>query len=85
MKIFDEYQVIIGSNVYKVPSDLFIEMLNKAKKHYKNQNVIICVEKHKIAMFKKDKFDTKDQMKKDIEKYLKEGYKVHYNKGRNNG
>lgn len=70
-------KVIINDSLYEMNRKQFRAVLEVAKKAVKNG--IYAVEKDGIAEMKKDIFDSKEELIKEVSEYESKGFKVHYN------
>lgn len=70
-------RVILKDSVYEMNRKQFRGVLNIAKKSVKMG--IYAVEKDGIAEMKNETFDGKEDLKKSVAEYAKNGFKVYYN------
>lgn len=70
-------RVILKDNVYQMNRKQFKEVLDIAKDSVKFG--IYAVVKNGIAEMKNEAFDTKENLKKSVAEYEKNGFKVYYN------
>lgn len=70
-------KVIINESVYEMGRKEYRGVLKVASKQI--QCGIYAVEKDGICELRKDKFDSKEELKKAVAEYAANGLKVHYN------
>ena len=70
-------RVILKDNVYQMNRKQFKAVLDIAKDSVKFG--IYAVEKNGIAEMKKETFNSKEDLKKTVAEYEKNGFKVYYN------
>lgn len=70
-------RVILNNSVYEMNRKHFRGVLNIAKKSVKMG--ICAVEKNGIAEMKNETFDRKEDLKKSVAEYAKNGFKVYCN------
>lgn len=70
-------QVLVGEHVHLTNKEGFRGILKVASK--KIPFGIYAVEKDDYCELRKDKFESKEELKKTVTKYIENGFKVHYN------
>lgn len=70
-------KVIIGQSAYEMTSQQLVELLKVASKQVPFG--IYAVKKGKICELHNDKFDSKEDLLANVEKYSMKGFKVYYN------
>ena len=70
-------KVIIGKSTYEMTAKQLGEVLKVASKQVPFG--IYAVKKGRICEFRKDKFDSKEDLLVNVEKYSMKGFKVYYN------
>ncbi len=72
-----EMKVILNDSIYEMDKKQFRSVLDIAKKSVKMG--IYAVEKDGIAEMKNEKFESKEDLKKSVAEYEKNGFKVYHN------
>jgi len=70
-------KVILNESVYEMGRKEYKGVLKVASKQIPCG--IYAVEKEGICELRKDTFDSKEELKKDVAEYATKGFKVHYN------
>lgn len=70
-------KVILNESVYEMGRKEYKGVLKVASKQIPCG--IYAVEKEGICELRKDTFDSKEELKKDVAEYAAKGFKVHYN------
>lgn len=70
-------KVIVNESIYEMGRKEYRGILKVASKQIPFG--IYAVEKDGICELRKDKFDSKEKLKKSVAEYAEKGFKVHYN------
>lgn len=70
-------KVIVNESVYEMASKEYKGVLKVASKQIPCG--IYAVEKDGICDLRKDTFESKEELKKNVAEYAEKGFKVHYN------
>lgn len=70
-------KVLVNNSLYEMERKQYRGVLKVASKQI--QCGIYAVEKEGICELQKDKFDSKEELKKAVAEYVAKGFKVHYN------
>lgn len=70
-------KVLVNNSLYEMERKEYMGVLKVASKQV--QFGIYAVEKDGICELRKDTFNGKEELKKDVAEYAAKGFKVHYN------
>lgn len=70
--------LIVNGSVYQGGGKTVKTIQNMAKESLKGQNAIYSIEKDGVIEMRKDIFPSVSALKKEVTKYIKDGFKVKY-------